>query len=513
MEDDGTDGRALVKASDVPDMENGLSDPHVDPAGKTVVFTGSTSRNKVTDYGTCGSYPYTYPCWTWHYGFNATGVYTYKNGQITRDSAAPAYCYNCTMSDYSPELSGGADRYGYAFVHCQGTRGAGTYTCNSALQIRGEGAGTFGTVCGEGDFVSFDAAINPKNASQIAYADCTTPVGDEAAEAVYVAEPGRANEHPVACDDATISDPSFSADGTKLVTSEGGTTPGLWIYDPSLNNCQPGTTPVHAVVNPDTANISFADPRFMGTDKLVFTVGTKSGDTWSYDLYTVPASCNACAFPSAATKLTEGGLSSSAAWTAASLAVLPPAPPADSDGDGVPDSSDPCPAQSGTQGGCPPTNGNGGTTNGGTTNGGTTDGGTTDGGDRTTDRGDATFSPPAFLRSSFTNLLKTGLPVRVGCTPGCSLSAVMSIPGKLARKLGLTKSKRAKNVTVGKRRADLPEGGTRILKIQLSPKAAKAFRKHKRRLPEKVPFTVNVTGVDTEGATLAPVRGQLRLKR
>jgi hypothetical protein len=333
MEDDGTDARALVKGSDLSDMDGGLADPHVDPVGKTVVFTGNTARNKVVDYGTCGYYPYTYPCWTWHYGFNATGVYKLEDGAVTRVSGAPAYCYNCTMSDYSPELSAGAKRHAYSFMHCQGTRSAGSYACNSSLGVRGEGEGSFGTVCGPDDAVLYDPTINPANANQIAYSDCTVASGENSVEAIYVAEPGRANEHPVACDDSTIEDPSFSPSGNRLVTSEKGTTPGLWIYDPTVNNCLPGASGTQALVNPDPDNISFSDPRFMGSDKLVFAVGTKSGESWVYDLYTIAAGCNGCQFPSAATKLTEGGESSSPAWTSAALAVAPVTPP-DNNGGG-----------------------------------------------------------------------------------------------------------------------------------------------------------------------------------
>ncbi len=300
MNDDGSGARVLVPLSAAPGMAS-LRSPSADPAGGVVLFEGSTNANHLTRTGLCGTVPFTYPCFTDHYGFNATGVYRWAAGATQRLSADPAYCWNCSgsFSDPAPRPDGSAV---WTYTQCQGFLDEGNYVCEGAIQAS---SGEAYPSCSD---VS-QATPNPANPSQVVHTGCTSGGNS----ALVVTGPARAGEHVIACDDTTQEGPSWSPDGTQVVAAEGGTEPGLWIYGAGNTACFAGALR-YAVEVP--AGTTAASPRFVGSSgRLVFEA---SGELW-----TVAASCNRCAFPAAATQLTTGGNNHEPSWTSDPLTTPP----------------------------------------------------------------------------------------------------------------------------------------------------------------------------------------------
>ncbi len=301
MNDDGTNQRVLVPLSAAPGMTS-LRTPSVHPGGTVVAFEGSTTANQVTRTGLCGTFPNTYSCTTFHYGFNGTGVYRLESGVVTRLTPAPAYCWNCSASSNQPEPKADGSIV-HLFDHCQGFLDDGTYDCVSAVK---DTAGTVFPSCSDVD----SPAPNPANGAQVVFTGCFVT----GQPALVVTSPGGAGEHVIGCDEATQWDPSWSAAGDLVVASEiSNTDPGLWIYGTSNTDCT-GAVSRYALSAP--ASVSFDSPRFVGSDRIVFGSG---GELWS-----IAASCNGCVFPANATQLTTGGDNYEPAWTAAAPAAVPP---------------------------------------------------------------------------------------------------------------------------------------------------------------------------------------------
>lgn len=298
MQDDGSAPHLLIPKSAAPGMTT-LQNPGVHPAGTTVTFEGSTTANQVSRLGLCGTFPWQYSCTTFHWGFNATGVYRWTGGNtVERLTGEPAYCFNCTASSVAPEPRGdGAITYG--FQHCQGFLDDGTYACVGAVKSTSNEAYPSCTDLPD------EPSPNPASPSQLVYSGCTSAGND----ALIVTGPDRAGEHVVGCDDAAQSDPSWSPSGDAVVVAEGGTDPGIWVYGAGNTACFAGSLR-HAVVAP--AGVPFSSPRFVG-GRIIFEA---QGEVWS-----VPATCDTCAFPSSATQLTTGGDNKDPAWTAAAIAT------------------------------------------------------------------------------------------------------------------------------------------------------------------------------------------------
>lgn len=313
MNDDGSGQRLLIAKSAAPGMDS-LRDPATTTSGATVFFTGETTRNKVTRTGLCGVFPFQYSCFTTHFGFYASGTYSWSGGTVRRLSPDPAYCFNCTDGVNEPEPRADGSYVG-AFGHCQGFLDDGSYECVGSI-VSSDGASDPAACNGEtlsGDLPE-GPSPDPVAPNVIVYAGCA---GGGSPSALIVSGPNHGGERIIGCDDATQADPSWSPAGDSVVAAEGGTEAGLWVYGtgPANNGCFTGQ--LREVLSAP-AEVSFSDPRFVGPDKIVFAA---QGELW-----TVPAGCSGCAFPSAATKLTAGGDNASPSWTSDPL-VAPPSPP------------------------------------------------------------------------------------------------------------------------------------------------------------------------------------------
>lgn len=297
MNADGSNPRVLIPLSAAPGM-NALTDPAVHPNGRLVAFNANTTANRVVNYAMCGVYPYQYPCNTTHYGFNATGTYRWDNGAVTRLTGAPAYCYNCSSGDDTPEPRADGHLV-YRLQMCTGFL-SGIYDCVASIKTT---AGQSYPTCDE----VVDPSANPVAAGQVAYTGCWTTSGDAA---VVVTGPDRVGEHVVGCDDQSQRDPSWSLAGDQVVVAEDGVDPGLWVYGASNTACFSGSVR-YAVVAP--TSVPFSSPRFTGDGRIIFEA---QGEIWS-----VPATCNTCAFPAQATQLTTGANNYDPAWTSDPLSI------------------------------------------------------------------------------------------------------------------------------------------------------------------------------------------------
>jgi hypothetical protein len=298
MHDDGSGARRLIAPADVPGGMNRLRSPMAAPSGARLVFTAETDVNRFTRTGLCGLFPYQYSCFTTHFGYNAAGTYRWTAGVSTRESAAPAYCLDCTSTSNDPSMREDGTIVSYVQL-CKGFLSEANYQCTGGVQsTSGESFGACADVSG--------VAARP-GSTEVAYTGCLS----SGQEALVVTGPSRVGERVVACDDAEQRDPAWSPVGDRVIVSEGGVEPGLWAYAPSNSGCFAGDL---RRVLAAPAGTTFNDPAYLGADRVMFEAG---GELW-----TVPAGCVACAFPGAATQLTTGANNSDPAWTSDALVTV-----------------------------------------------------------------------------------------------------------------------------------------------------------------------------------------------
>ena len=344
--DDGSGVHLLVAAGWLG-MDQGLASPAVAPSGDELLFWGETFQNASPDHG------YT------PYGANADGVYALAGGQLERLSAAPTAVRNpdgtqtYSSGDEAPEPAPGG---GYVYEHtaCSVYYNTGLQTwgddCGTSLESAplsqgSAGASQFASDCDvTGSSVQDPVADPAAGALRVAYGGCAysadpgNPLVDPQAELV-VSGPGQQGQVRVALGadtccvahpSAGFSDPSWSADGQRLVAYNAGgehdtwngsgfdTTSipgGVYVYS-DLSHTTAGTLALQAPSDDQGGYLRFSSPRFMGSDKIVFVA---QGSVWSF-----PADCVKCSFPTDATKLYDGGSdpatqATGVAWTAGTI--------------------------------------------------------------------------------------------------------------------------------------------------------------------------------------------------
>jgi hypothetical protein len=305
--DDGGGAQPLVNAVEVPGALS-LSHPYVSADGRTVFFdalwTGAAAeRARWLPTGPPGAS-----------GGNAEGLYRFANGVASRLWPAPFACplAPCYSGATEPEQAGDSivATWGLmSFQACWPTGWCPALASGDVVRVPaagGDGA-SIGPACK--DFGVGSPSPNPAQPSEILYTGCQATYGSgPLAPALIATSP--AGHRVIAYDYTTQRDPSWSLDGARVVAAEDGDSPGLWVYGSRSTEAR------YAVVQP--AGVTFASPRYIGGARIAFAAG---GDVWA-----VPDSCQACAFPGDATRLTRVGGVTSLSWTAAPEVSVRPAP-------------------------------------------------------------------------------------------------------------------------------------------------------------------------------------------
>jgi hypothetical protein len=326
MNDNGSGAHVLVSGAQTPGMDQGLDHPAVDPNGGTVVaFEGTTQAFTDSFHDTCyGSY--VYACPITHYGLNATGIYTWSAGSVTRLSGAPGPCAahdGCTTLDINPVPIAGGSIY-FDLNTYSGRLSQGDFVAGSRIYRMnrdGSGRADYGTACDDATFLD-TIAPNWANPAQIAYNGCQDSSSDDGELMLGSGGPGGSGATLIAhtaLPGAWFEAFSFAPNGSSIVAydnsfSSRANHAGLYLLRPSASGA-----PVRELLAAPTdtsdpsfpSALRFSSPHFVGANTIVFGA---EGDIWS-----IPASCNACAFPAGATALTRDGQDADPAWTSAPL--------------------------------------------------------------------------------------------------------------------------------------------------------------------------------------------------
>jgi hypothetical protein len=324
MNDDGSDPHVLVPASADPAMGEGFSSAAVDPnAGSTVAFDGATLANEqsfLNDECYNAISGFYNICPTYHYGFNYVGAYTLINGAVKRLTAAavPSGCPDgCTTADDYPQpvpsgsvffdyfqSSGRTGSYGGTGGDYESSNAVWTMQADGSSRTKYAALPCTGALFAGG--ITTDIALDWASPATVAFNGCNdstthTPVIDTA---------NGTSISPIAAAPSGVSsfsDFAFSADGTQLVAAASGyKLTGLYLYGSG------STTPVRQLLSSPTGTVGFSSPHFLGSGSIVFSAQD--------NIWTIPASCNGCVFPTDATQLTTDGQSAGPAWTSAAVA-------------------------------------------------------------------------------------------------------------------------------------------------------------------------------------------------
>lgn len=321
--DDGSAPETLVTLADTPGMST-LNAPAVSPHGTTVVFEGLDPVFDPRAAAACGD--------------RCSGVYEDAGGRITRlTPLMPAACSDpCALIEGQPEIGPtgqvvasylwadyvewtGPD--GIAFWDiAQDSSWTGLTSPPHGSPVDGATAADLPTPCS-----GHDISVQPQypslsaDGTKLVYANCESAGG--AFETVTADAHGN-GATVCGTDDAAITDPSWSLDGSRVVDAEAGGDPGLWDYACPLADA------VYALAAP--AGVTFQSPRYDGSGRILFVAVQGSGDQQTSDVYAIAAGCGRggtpCRFPQDATRVTRVGNVGNVAWTSATIPV--PAPPA-----------------------------------------------------------------------------------------------------------------------------------------------------------------------------------------
>ena len=300
MDDDGSDQqlssrrptRRRSSSAQIKQVES-LGEPTVDEASGTVIFDGYTDSNP--DDSWCG--------------LRCDGLYTWQAGDITRLSLDPMQFDDYFHFESQPEPFGNGS-FVFSNTACLTS---GWTTCSVKIETQSlddtpenglESRTNWGTKCDDELYVEAPSP-NPVDPTRIAYTGCETYNAGYVYE-MLVSGRDRAGEIVVSSDDYNQRDPSWRADGQKLVAVEEGANPGIYEFNPAATNSK-------RLVVAAPANYVLLSPRYTGDGRIVFQ--GKTGANYDSNIYAVSAACNACAFPGGVTQLTFDNDSSTPDWT------------------------------------------------------------------------------------------------------------------------------------------------------------------------------------------------------
>ena len=444
--DDGSGVRTLISRADVPGATS-LYNVNVAPNGTKIVFS---ARTPFTEGIFCG--------------FNCVGVYTWENGQINRVSGRPIGCPGdpCLGLDVDPKITADGSRVYYERIYAEPGGTYGTPQPISFSFVAPAVAGgsqqeveltkeRVGAECVRpGSFVP-----NPANNQEFAWVDCW-PIGapnDDVLDSAI-----KVGSQTIGGDDYyEIVGIAWRPDGQQLVTVEHGEDKGIWLY-----NRDGSGTPRH-VLNiadfGDNNSQGSVNPTFVGNDRLAYY--------WNGQIRTVPTSCDKCA-PEQGSLLVASPEGDGLAWTSRAVPVI-------------------------DRGGNDQNNNDGNGTG------------------NDTDTGNNGDTPPPVVTATLTprtaKLAKAlkGLVVPFTATGPGTLKLKAQLDGKTARKLKLTKKKKA--VVVAKGGASPKAAGKASAKLKFT-KAAKKRLKRAKKLKLKLVGTWTPAGGNAQ-----PVKASMTLKR
>jgi hypothetical protein len=432
MDDDGQNQRPLITLGDAPGMSF-IGSPHVHPlGGQAVVFKGSTTQNSVT----FGSRTYS--------GNNATGVYRWAEGTTTRLSPPPSPCSTtntgCTTFETDPEAAADGSYVSQSGILVGGSSSTDFHYELTRGSLATGATSEFPTQCSDDSNVSYgpeSPSPNPVNPAEVAYGGCDPEI--EGSDYGIWIKTDTGMPSLIADSGEALRDAAWKLDGSAVlvVAADSG------IYEVARDG-----NSARQVFAGEASN-----PRDIG-GRILFESG--------WELYTLPADCNACTLASA-TQLTSGGDNGPGAWTSA--ATFPAGP---GDGDDQDDQGD----QGGEQ----------------------------------VDGAAPSVEPSLPGRLKLRRVLKRGLAFDVELGEPATVRAVISVDGRAAKRLRLVRGARRGRVVVGKVSRSLPQGTTR-LRVPVTKKHARKLRRAR-----SLNLRLALTATDAAG-NKGKARRTLKLKR
>ncbi|HEX8083189.1 MAG TPA: hypothetical protein VF529_02800 [Solirubrobacteraceae bacterium] len=442
MNDDGSNDRLLVHEDDIPGAES-VYKPYVSPDGDTVVFQARTPSP-----GGYGVY-----C-----GFRCSGIYAYRDGVVTRVSQAPTDCPPgdlCVGLDTDPRVTGDGSHLFYQLIYGEPGGAYGTPQTISRNYYRtmepggGDEVEVPETSCGKG------SAATPNPAVEGQFATSAYCLNGNYALKVLDVGGGAGSEATLGYDDAEFSEPAFRGDGELLVGAEDGGDPGIWLYRRDAS----GASRLVALAWDSDSRPFNSSPTFVGKDAVAFVHGGS--------IRTASTSCDSCSLDSTAVLASPPGVDA-IAWTSRSIpdrVVDTGSEP--SDGGGSNPVATPRPTTPPAGNPTPPQN----------------------------TPAPLVLKTPA--RAKLATALRGGIKVPFVATQTGRLTMRATIPGTLAKKLGLVHRRTKKPVVVANGTTTVTRAGEAIVKLKFTPAAKKRLRRARS-------VALNLTG--TLGGTTTTTR-------
>ncbi len=282
MNDDGSGQRPLISASQVPSVAN-LETPDVfQNGGQAVVFEGVGPASECGEY--CG------------------GTYVLSNGSLSR-LTPPALPYVCAQSFEEQPRVTLDNQVAFQFDYLNGC----TFPISQevVVQTRQLSTGAESAWSTGSSALRFPLPTpDPVDANQMAWVE-----GDDSPlYKIHINDREDNTDKIIAENSQPLGSLSWSPDGSHLIATDD---TGIAEVD------KEGTTVSQLYATSGGTSDAVTQARFMGASKVVFA---QNGN-----IYTIPASCNACTSANATALTTDGG-DSAPAWTSSTtpIAALQP---------------------------------------------------------------------------------------------------------------------------------------------------------------------------------------------